>query len=337
MRGVQGRSVSLKASPSKAKLGVPKPLPLRWSFTPKDWPGEPSGELVEYLESGRRPRFTNKSIVPLMTKEGEDSGLSVTKAKLNPALTGMGTTENACKAPAAAESTGTLKRTGKPKEDGGEQSRTPKKLVLSLSTGPPAKDAEPKGKASINGTLRTGTNTPLSSCQPKGRGAQDQKVMPCVGDREPEGERQPEGKLALFKTGFLRRDPKRQSESERRGTSTQTMGSSQASLPNGTLNSSTGGRANSALGCSSAEGLPNGWICRSELDIKRAQSSCSSKGKSDWVLSRSTSLGKTTNIVPLQGYTQPLGLDGVSCGTLQRARYHTASLGRRIAVPESSF
>lgn len=337
MRGVQGRSVSLKASPNKVKLGVPKPLPLRWSFTSKDWPVELSGELVEYLESGRRPRFTNESIVPLMTKDEEDSGPSVTKSKLNPVRTGMGSTESTSKVPIAVENTSTLKRTGKPKEDVGEHSRTPKKLVLSLSAVPPAKDEEPKGKANINGTLRTGTNMPLSSYQSKGRGTQDQKFIPYVGDRELEGERQPEGKLFLFKSGFLRRDPKRHSESDRHGTLTQTMGSSQASLPNGTLNSITGGRGSSALGRSSTTGLPNGRICHSEVDIKRAQSSCSSKGKSDWVLSRSTSLGKTTDSVPLQGYTKPLALDGFSCGTLQRARYHTASLGRRIAVPESSF
>ncbi|XP_015264333.1 PREDICTED: ubiquitin carboxyl-terminal hydrolase 43-like, partial [Gekko japonicus] len=337
VRGVQGRSVSLKASPSKIKLGVPKPLPLRWSFTSKDWPAQPSGELVEYLESGRRPQFTNRSILPLMTKEVEDSGLSVTKAKLNPVLTGMGTTGSAGKVPTAVENPSILKRTGKPKEDVGEQPRTPKKLVLSLSMVLPAKDEEPKGKASINGILHTGTNMPLSSYQSKDRGAQDQKVMPCVGDREPVGERQTEGKLALFKTGFLRRDPKQHSKSDRHGTLTRTMGFSQASLPNGTLNSITGGRASSVLGRSLTEGLPNGRICHSELDIKRAQSSCSSKGKNDWVLSRSTSLGKTTCSVPLQGYTQPLALDGVSCGTLQQARYQTASLGRRTAVPESSF
>ncbi|XP_048343357.1 ubiquitin carboxyl-terminal hydrolase 43 [Sphaerodactylus townsendi] len=337
VRGVQGRSVSLKVSPSKVKLGVPKALPLRWSFTSKDWLVEPSGELVEYLESGRRPRFTNESIVPLMTKDGEDSEQSVTKVKLNPVLTGTGNTENTGKVSIALESSSTLKRAGKPKDDVGEQPRTPKKLVLSLSTVPSAANEEPKGKASINGTMRTGTNMPSSSYQSKGRGPQDQKTMPCAGDREPEGERPPEGKLAVFKAGFLRRDPKRYSESDRHGSLTKTMGSSRVSLPNGTLNSASGGRASSALGRSSTEGLPNGRICRSELDIKRAQSSCTSKGKSDWVLSRSTSFGKTTNSVPLQGYSQPLALDGVSCGTLQRVRYHTASLGRRIAVPESSF
>ncbi|XP_053147018.1 ubiquitin carboxyl-terminal hydrolase 43 isoform X2 [Hemicordylus capensis] len=340
VRGVQGRSVSMKVSPGKAKLGVPKPIPLRWSFNSKEWPAEPSGELVEYLESGRRPRFTNESIVPLMTKEGEDSGTSLTKAKLHPVLPGMGTTENTGKAPPTMENPGTLKRAGKPKEEVGEQPRTPKKLVLSLSTVPSVKDEECKSKANINGTLRTGTNLPLSSYQPKGRGIQDPTFTHCVGEREPESERQPEGKLAVFRVGFLRRDPKRHSESDRHGLLPQVMGSSRASLSNGTLSSISAGRANSALGRSSTEGLPNGRICRSELDIKRAQSSCSSsssKGRSDWLLSRSASLCKANHSLSLQGCTPPLVLEGVSCFTLQRARYHTASLGRRIAVPESSF
>ncbi|KAJ6655051.1 hypothetical protein lerEdw1_006104 [Lerista edwardsae] len=333
VRGIQGRSVSMKTSPNKAKFGAPKPLPLRWSFNAKEWPAEPSGELVQYLESGRRPRFTNESIVPLMAKEGEDSGPPLPKAKLNPALLGTGTPESAGKAPSSMENTGTLKRAGKPKEDVGEQPRTPKKLVLSLRTVPSMKDEEPKSRANANGTLRSGTSLAPS----KGRGAQDPKVTPSVGERELDGERQPEGRLAVFRPGFLRRDPKRHSESDRHGGLPQPMGSSRASLSSGTLSSLAGGRANSALGCSPTEGLPNGRICHSELDIKRAQSSCSSKGRSDWLLSRSASLCKANNSLSLQGCAPPLALEGVSCGTLQRARYHTASLGRRIAVPESSF
>uniref|UniRef100_A0A8D2ILM1 ubiquitinyl hydrolase 1 n=1 Tax=Varanus komodoensis TaxID=61221 RepID=A0A8D2ILM1_VARKO len=337
VRGVQGRSVSLKASPYKAKLGVPKPMPLRWSFTSKDWPAEPSGELIEYLESGRRPRFTNESIVPLMTKEGEDNGPLPAKVKPSPVPPGMGTTESVGKAPAAMESTNTLKRAGKPKEDAGEQPRTPKKLVLSLSMVPPIRDVEPKGKANVNGALRPGTALLPSSHPPKGRAGPEPKAMPCAGERELEGERQPEGKLALFRAGFLRRDPKRHGESDQHGAMPSAMASSRASLSNGMLSSIPSSRPNSTLGRSAAEGLPNGRICRSELDIKRAQSSCSSKARNEWLLSRSTSLSKASHSVSLQGYPPPLALEGVSCGTFQRARYHTASLGRRITVPESSF
>ncbi|XP_063148668.1 ubiquitin carboxyl-terminal hydrolase 43 [Candoia aspera] len=335
VRGVQGRSVSLKVSSNKAKLGIPKPLPMRWSFTSKEWPAEPSRELVDYLESGRRPWFTNESIVPLITKEGEDSELMVTKAKPNPALTSTGTTESTGKAAAAMENSNTLKRAGKPKEEVGEQPWTPKKLVLSLSTAPPVKD-EPKTKANINGTFRMGSNLASSSIIPKARGEEEQKSMPWLGEKDPEVEKQSEGRLAVFRIGFLRKDPKRHSESDRHAAMTSSIASSQASFSNGTLNFIPGSRTNYGLNPSSTEGLSNGRISRSEVDIKRAQSSCNSKGRNDWLLSRSTSLCKANN-GSLQASMPPLTLEGISCGTFQRARYHTASLGRRIIVPESSF
>ncbi|XP_058022736.1 ubiquitin carboxyl-terminal hydrolase 43 [Ahaetulla prasina] len=328
VRGVQGRSVSLKASSNKAKLGIPKTLPLRWSFTSKDWPAEPSRELVDYLESGRRPWFTKESIVPYITKEGEDNELTVTKA--NPALTSMGPTETSGKTTAAMENLNTLKRVVKPKEETGEQPRTPKKLVLSLSTVPPVKDEEPN-KANSNGTLRIGSNMTSSS-----RGDAEQKTGPWLREKEPENEKQSEGKLAVFRVGFLRKDPKRHSESPRHAVMTSSAASSQASFSNGTLNIFPGSRTNNTLNPRPTEGLSNGRISRSEVDIKRAQSTCNSKGRNDWLLSRSTTLCKANNGT-LQASMPPLTLEAISCGTFQRARYHTASLGRRIIVPESSF
>lgn len=76
VRGLQGRSVSMR-TPTKTRDTLSKVLPLRWSFGSKDRrkpsPSSPlpdSGpapaELVEYLESGRRPRCTKDSIVTLM-------------------------------------------------------------------------------------------------------------------------------------------------------------------------------------------------------------------------------------------------------------------------------
>ncbi|XP_074967778.1 ubiquitin carboxyl-terminal hydrolase 43 [Phalacrocorax aristotelis] len=63
VRGVQGRSLSVKLSPAG---GPPRAVPPRWSFTSKERgrPGVP-GELVAYLESGRRPRCTRRSLLPL--------------------------------------------------------------------------------------------------------------------------------------------------------------------------------------------------------------------------------------------------------------------------------
>ncbi|XP_017272254.1 ubiquitin carboxyl-terminal hydrolase 43 isoform X2 [Kryptolebias marmoratus] len=69
VRGTQVRSLSMR-SPTKPKDTLSKVLPLRWSFGSKDRirhsvPTQ-SGELVEYLESGRRPRCTKDPIVALV-------------------------------------------------------------------------------------------------------------------------------------------------------------------------------------------------------------------------------------------------------------------------------
>ncbi|XP_034395601.1 ubiquitin carboxyl-terminal hydrolase 43 [Cyclopterus lumpus] len=67
--GSRGRSVSMR-SPTKPKETLSKVLPLRWSFVSKDRIRHPTqtrpGELVEYLESGRRPRCTKDPIITLV-------------------------------------------------------------------------------------------------------------------------------------------------------------------------------------------------------------------------------------------------------------------------------
>ncbi|XP_072298554.1 ubiquitin carboxyl-terminal hydrolase 43-like [Eucyclogobius newberryi] len=74
VRGTQGRSVSMR-SPTKSKDPLSRVLPLRWSLASKDRlksrpqtppPPPQPGELVEYLESGRRPRCTKEPIVSLV-------------------------------------------------------------------------------------------------------------------------------------------------------------------------------------------------------------------------------------------------------------------------------
>ncbi|XP_034046366.1 ubiquitin carboxyl-terminal hydrolase 43 [Thalassophryne amazonica] len=80
VRGTQGRSVSMR-SPTKTKESLSKGLPLRWSFRSKDRIKHSvhtqPGELVEYLESGRRPRCTKEPIVTLVATPP----LRTTKAK----------------------------------------------------------------------------------------------------------------------------------------------------------------------------------------------------------------------------------------------------------------
>lgn len=65
--GTQGRSMR---SPAKPKETLSRVLPLRWSFGTKGHFKNPAhtkhGELVEYLESGRRPRCTKDPIITLV-------------------------------------------------------------------------------------------------------------------------------------------------------------------------------------------------------------------------------------------------------------------------------
>ncbi|KAJ8254263.1 hypothetical protein COCON_G00208750 [Conger conger] len=76
VRGVQSRCVGTgtptksTAPPSRAQVrhrSAPDPAPDPAPASPLA-----SGELVEYLESGRRPRRTNESIIPLMTSPPEE-------------------------------------------------------------------------------------------------------------------------------------------------------------------------------------------------------------------------------------------------------------------------
>ncbi|EMP23726.1 Ubiquitin carboxyl-terminal hydrolase 43 [Chelonia mydas] len=340
VRGIQGRSVSMKVSPTKPKLGATKPVPLRWSFAARDRPQAASGELVEYLESGRRPRYTNESIVPLMT-----GGWENTPVPARPLLrAGGGAGESHGKAPPATEMAGTLKRSSKPKEEAGQPQRTSKKLELPVNSGGPRSAEEPKSngsKGSSNGAARAGT-LPHPHRSLRARGApgrdedHDQRTPAKAGehgrDRDPKAERQPEGKFTIFRAGFLKKEPKRPGESEPPHTSEPAMGSSRTSLSNGTLSVISEGRANGMLGRRGKEGQANGRISRSEVDIKRSQSSASIHSKADWVLRPATKRGGATH-----QHSHSVPLEKAAYGTLQRVKYHTASLGRKKPVPESSF
>uniref|UniRef100_A0A8C3IXB8 ubiquitinyl hydrolase 1 n=1 Tax=Chrysemys picta bellii TaxID=8478 RepID=A0A8C3IXB8_CHRPI len=331
VRGIQGRSVSMKVSPTKTKLGATKPVPLRWSFAARDRPQAASGELVEYLESGRRPRYTNESIVPLMTGGSENTPVPA-RPPQNPAAAGKdqgagragrasgnspgavgGAAESHGKASPATEMAGTLKRSSKPKEEAGQPQRTSKKLELPVNAGAPWKAEE------------DGDHDQRTPAKPGEHGR----------DRDPEAERQLEGKFTIFRAGFLKKEPKQPGESERPHASEPAMGSSRTSLSNGTLSIISEGRANGTLGRRGKEGQANGRISRSEVDIKRSQSSASIHSKADWALRRSASLYK--NGSSGHQHSRSVPLEKVACGTLQRVKYHTASLGRKKPVPESSF
>ncbi|XP_077068041.1 ubiquitin carboxyl-terminal hydrolase 43 isoform X2 [Siphateles boraxobius] len=77
VRSVRGHSMSMRYH-SKSKTGQSKVLPLRWSFASKERrkpssvaPQSANDELVEYLESGRRPRCTKEPIVSIVASPSQ--------------------------------------------------------------------------------------------------------------------------------------------------------------------------------------------------------------------------------------------------------------------------
>ncbi|XP_030063959.1 ubiquitin carboxyl-terminal hydrolase 43 [Microcaecilia unicolor] len=370
VRGIQGRSVSLKATTgSKTKQGITKTIPLRWSFGSKERPQGASGELVEYLESGRRPRYTNESIIPLMTgATSAESGPPVSKPMLNSAAsmkdqdvrateringslqgdTTVDIIESQNNHHAATEKTKNIKRNGKPKDDAPHQSRTSKSLLNMVSRPKSEEPARSKGggnKVNSNGSVHSGNSLPSCNSFGKDKGISgkngdcDQRTSSkSRGNGSPgmlELERQHEGKLKIFRNSFLKKDSKKSAESERHSASETPNGSSRTSLSNGTLNAISDRRVNGILPHQNKEELTEGRISRSEQDIKQSQTAANIQSKAYWSLRRSASLHKNGEASHQQ--TRSVPVEKSSYGTLQRMKYHTASLGRKKSVPESSF
>ncbi|XP_068025779.1 ubiquitin carboxyl-terminal hydrolase 43 isoform X1 [Melanerpes formicivorus] len=88
VRGVQGRSLSVKLSPSRSP---PRAGPPRWSFSGRE--RARPGELITYLESGRRPRCTRRALLPLASAGDGDPDTPPTSSPVpnDPAKQGQGT------------------------------------------------------------------------------------------------------------------------------------------------------------------------------------------------------------------------------------------------------
>ncbi|MBN3295421.1 UBP43 hydrolase, partial [Amia calva] len=336
VRGIQGRSVSMR-TPTKTKESIGKVLPLRWSFGSKDRNKPAPGELVEYLESGRRPRCTKDSIVPLMTVTSDEEGGGAadgrTQASASPSRgIGMscmgrpsGEPSDPSRAPEgqsrqASERSSASRRSSKQKDDGTLTRRTSKKTKQDLP-GKPEDTSAGGPRRSSSGVIQSGANPPpswdttlkrskaLAGARDRGDGEQQ---SPPEEDkaRRTEDTRSHEGRFSFLKPNFLKKDSRKSRESEAHRSSEATSSSSRISLSNGT-------------------------VSRSAVDIKRSQSSSNIQSKSELTLRRTASLHKNglSNPVP----PRSVASDKPSYATLQRTRYSTASLGRKKSVPESSF
>ncbi|KAJ8264066.1 hypothetical protein GJAV_G00144700 [Gymnothorax javanicus] len=353
VRGLQGRSVSMR-TPTKTRDAISKVLPLRWSFGSRDRrkpaaepaPARPHGELVEYLESGRRPRCTKDPIVALVSGPPEKDRATVSSPSSSSSLSCLGRAEGeprgAGRAPEGqyrqlAESSGSALRhgAGRQRDDSTLSRRSSRKSKPEQSS--VAADSHPhrsSGSAAPGGS---------DSTLRRAKGHQGPGDRGCVPE-ESRGKRGegPESLLSLLKPGFLKKDSHRKQREgeEPRPAESAKRTSSRQSLSNGAASGATDSRANGAprgTGSRSRCGqeLANGRLARGPADIKRSQSSSNIPTKQDLLtLRRTTSLQKNgLSAAPPRGLTA----DKPSYATLQRVRYSTTSLGRKRTVPESSF
>ncbi|XP_043097557.1 ubiquitin carboxyl-terminal hydrolase 43a isoform X3 [Puntigrus tetrazona] len=338
VRGIQGRSVSMK-SPPKTRV-----LPLRWSFGNKDRhkpaqaPAKAPAELVEYLESGRRPKCTKDPIVALMTRpsdkeNGKEEDMKKSTAKSS-SHSSLGAPEF-LKIPQGQERSSSEKATG---QQPGSSSRPREDGTLTRRSSRKSKQDKSQSKNS------SGTGIQSSSSGPSGwetthRGGPDEERHH-LEEKQRKGQetKHHDSVFAFLKGGFMKKDSlrrSRDSESVKRGDS-EVKSPPGVSLSNGTHKRTSEGKANSTNQVRSRLGdeFANGKVSRGSSDIKRSQSSSNIQSKADLSLRRTASLHRngTSSAQP-----QSVPTDRGSQNTLQRTRYSTNSLGRKKAVPESSF
>ncbi|XP_067230187.1 ubiquitin carboxyl-terminal hydrolase 43a [Chanodichthys erythropterus] len=338
VRGIQGRSVSMK-SPTKTRV-----LPLRWSFGNKDRhkpasaPDPAPAELVEYLESGRRPRCTKDPIVALMTRPSnkevskeDDTKKPAAKSSSHSSLEPL----EYLKIPQGQERCSSEKATGqqpssnsRPREDGTLTRRTSRK----------SKQEQSQSRKSSSAGIQSSSSGPSGWETTQKSDPGKERDQPEEKQRKGQETKRHDSVFAFLKGGFMKKDSLRRSR-DNEPVKVGDMGvksPSGVSLSNGTHSRSSEAKAHSNNLSRSRLGgeLANGKVSHGSSDIKRSQSSSNIQSKADLGLRRTASLHRNGTSV-----AQPQSAHGDRGpqNTLQRTRYSTNSLGRKKAVPESSF
>ncbi|XP_039087595.1 ubiquitin carboxyl-terminal hydrolase 43 isoform X2 [Hyaena hyaena] len=342
VRGVRGRSISMKEpAPSRAKQGAFKTMPLRWSFRPREKPPGATVELVEYLESRRRPRSTSQSIVPLLTgaayenvdsAQGDGSGRASERVPARaPCLPGH---PGPRAAPGTADGLSTAR---KAKGNGSQDIRLPRWLDLPLTVMPSVRNeqrARPEGQktASCKGSGPAGSlsrapsptealsTTELSRNSADSRQNARARARANVDGRDAEPDRIPQGTLTLLRSMFS----KKENKYDRPQVAPQAP---PVSLVSGRLSLAVDEQARGSSPPPWArESLARAPGSRPERDVWSAPSSLRLPRRA--VRPRASALGPSQRTLP--GEHTPFG-------TLQKVKYHTLSLSRKKTLPESSF
>ncbi|XP_059004461.1 ubiquitin carboxyl-terminal hydrolase 43 isoform X2 [Mustela lutreola] len=348
VRGIRGRSISMKEpTPSRAKQGPFKTMPLRWSFRPREKPLGASAELVEYLESRRRPRSTSQSIVPLLTgaagedvksdaassAQGEEGGRATERPPAGMPCPSSHTS------PSAAPGVPDGLNSRKAKEHESQEIRLPRQFDLPLMVMPSVgteKRAQPEGQktANCNGSSQAGSHgrVPSPTKEPLGpavlpRNSADNRqntlarMRASVEARDPEADRFPQGTLTLLRSVFWKKEHKHNRAEAALRASPVSLASSRLSpaVDEHTRGSSPSFQIRESLARAPASCLERDvWSAPSSLRLPRKA------GRP----TRASALGPSQRTVPG---------DHTPVGTLQKVKYHTLSLSRKKTLPESSF
>ncbi|XP_068575239.1 ubiquitin carboxyl-terminal hydrolase 43 [Cebidichthys violaceus] len=350
VRGTQGRSVSMR-SPTKPKESLSKVLPLRWSFGSKDRIRHPAqtqpGELVEYLESGRRPRCTKDPIIALVAtppqRNAPGRAFEVGQDCSSPSGSSLSYTDrpgsDTCYSPKIPEGQSracaerSVSQGDGNRDDGSLRQRSKRArqdhgrtLDLQLQRGAllmgHISHSAPQSRDSTLGrtkgvTFRTQKDSLQTAIQPGDR----------RGQRGQEG-RSHDSLLSFFKPGFIKRDipgsPIKGHDQRMNGHGhpgkLASSNLAKLSLSNGTLTTASCGAHN----CKAQ--LVNGKAGSHEpVDIKRAHSSSNIQTRLDLTFRRCASLQRNGEAVAPPAHRVPLS-DKPSHATLQRARFSTTSL-----------
>lgn len=369
VRGLQGRSISMRV-PTRSKESLSKKLPLRWSLGSKDRrkPEQLSppvqdpdpAELVQYLESGRRPRCTKDSIVTLMndsrsskkTPEGRAASVRSSNTGSMSCVGKMEEEPHYSQVPEGQR---------RPSENKSEKTSGKTASLRRKKESPAKEERDSRRQSSAKSSHNTDTKLSSSSGvhpshstsslqdgtlrRQKGEKAirdinsteADQSKM--KKDEEPKSQ---DGLFSFLRGNFLKKDKDskkaKDSNSGKRGSLEEgKRTSSRISLPNGTAGGRTGVEGSKSNGSGRrVDELANGKVVRSSADIRRTQSSSNITTKAEQSMRRTASLhrnGKSTTLAP----SRSQATDKQSYNTMQRTQYSTTSLGRKKTVPESSF
>ena len=370
-------------SPTRhSRDGLGRMLPLRWSFGSKDRqkhtaPGVMPGELVEYLESGRRPRCIKEPIIPLVAspptgkaqvlRRKPESTTSPSRGRESPRVP-----EGQCR----RTSSGPEQASASSRDDSSLSRRSSRRTGTRIAQDP---QAPPRGSLAGPQPSQAHPNLPTI-----GKAAATASTAPSNRDSTLKRAKTQQGPQGLSRTGSPAEAPAQAAE-HRTGTKSEETGAQLKSsvsllhkkkdqgphrprehedkLPNGSSSTRSLTSNGSLTGAALEDKRANGSVLPFRGPCARHGKAAMSNGRrchggataaannADIKRAHSSSSlqaklgGSLHRTASLQrnGQFGPSALphtsvmDRPSYATLQRTRYSTTSLGRPRRVPESCF